>query len=84
MRAQMDPRPQVVLSAYTGYLMCDFAEYHAYVEAVLGRPVYTHEMVAGRFQQRLREAVRVRGDFARAMAAMDAAFPAPPVTAEKE
>ena len=35
-----------VLSAYTGILMCDMAEVHKYIEKLLGRPVWTHELAS--------------------------------------
>lgn len=34
---------KVVISAYTGVLMCDFDDLHKYIEDKLGRPVWTHE-----------------------------------------
>jgi len=37
---------KVVLSAYTGILMCDFNEVHKYIEKLLGRPVWTHELAS--------------------------------------
>lgn len=35
---------RIIVSAYTGYLMCDFPDMHKYIEDKLGRPVWTHEM----------------------------------------
>ena len=32
----------VVISAYTGFLCCEFSKMHEYVEHKLGRPVYSH------------------------------------------
>ena len=40
----MTDRERLVVSAYTGILMCDFGEFQAYVEELLGRPVFPHEM----------------------------------------
>jgi hypothetical protein len=34
----------VVVSAYTGFLICPFEQMHAEIEKRLGRPVWTHEM----------------------------------------
>jgi len=34
----------VIISGYTGYLICPFAALHAEVEKRMGRPVWTHEM----------------------------------------
>jgi nitrate/TMAO reductase-like tetraheme cytochrome c subunit len=33
----------VIISAYTGFLICEFSQMHEAVEKVLGRPVWTHE-----------------------------------------
>jgi hypothetical protein len=33
----------VVISAYTGYMLCPFSAIHEEVEKRLGRPVFTHE-----------------------------------------
>ena len=33
-----------VISAYTGILVGEFHEMHKYIEAKVGRPVFTHEM----------------------------------------
>ena len=54
----MTKREKCVVSAYTGVLMCDFADLHQYIEQheaesrtaeefapqFLGRPVWTHEL----------------------------------------
>ncbi len=31
-------------SAATGHLMCGFSDLHGYIEEIMGRPVFTHEM----------------------------------------
>ena len=33
----------VVITGFTGILACDFSDFHAEVEARLGRPVWTHQ-----------------------------------------
>lgn len=33
-----------VVSAYTGYLIGEFSEMQKYVEIIMGRPVFSHEM----------------------------------------
>jgi hypothetical protein len=33
----------IIISAYTGFLICDFGDMHAEVEKRVGRPVWTHE-----------------------------------------
>lgn len=40
----MTNQEKIIVSAYTGVLMCDFGDVHKYIEEKLGRPVYTHEM----------------------------------------
>ena len=35
---------KVILSAYTGILMCNMSEVHKYIEKLLSRPVWTHEL----------------------------------------
>lgn len=40
----MTKEEKIIVSAYTGCLMCDFADLQAYIEKKLGRPVFTHEM----------------------------------------
>ena len=40
----MTKREKVVVSAYTGVLLCDFADLHEYIEEIMGRPVWTHEL----------------------------------------
>lgn len=37
---------KVVLSAYTGILMCDMSAVHKYIEKLLNRPVWTHELAS--------------------------------------
>lgn len=39
----MTQEERVIVSAYTGVLMCNFPDMHKYVEEKLGRPVFTHE-----------------------------------------
>ena len=37
-------REASIISAYTGILIGTFADMHGYIEEVMQRPVYTHEM----------------------------------------
>ena len=34
----------LLVTAYTGTLFCDFADFHKFAEARLGRTIFTHEM----------------------------------------
>lgn len=51
----------IVVSAYTGFLMCDFNDMHEYIEKKLGRPIYTHELALDLIQDEIHE--KVKPDF---------------------
>lgn len=51
----------IVVSAYTGFLMCDFNDMHEYIEKKLGRPVWTHEFADKSIWDEIRE--KVKPDF---------------------
>lgn len=51
----------IVISAYTGFLMCDFSDMHEYIEKKLGRPIYTHEFALDLIQNEIHE--KVKPDF---------------------
>lgn len=53
----------IVVSAYTGYCICNFADVHEYIEKKLGRPVWTHEFADKNIWEEIRE--KVRPDFVR-------------------
>ena len=40
----MTKREAAIVSSYTGYLIGDIDDWHKYVQEILGRPVYTHEL----------------------------------------
>lgn len=55
----MTQEEKVIVSAYTGFLICDdFSDVHKYIEEVLGRPVWTHEFASEEFQEEIRKAIR--------------------------
>jgi hypothetical protein len=54
----MTKREAIIISAYTGYLLCSFDEVHAYVEEKLGRHVLTHELVSLHVSNEIAEKVR--------------------------
>lgn len=58
---RMTTAEKIVVSAYTGYLMCDFDLMHQYIEKVMGRPVYVHELDSEAFNHELME--KVKPDF---------------------
>lgn len=45
----------VVLTGYTGILMCSFTEFHADVETRLQRPIFTHQFGDDKFAQQIKE-----------------------------
>ena len=51
----MTKREKIVVSAYTGVLMCDFDELHAYIEELMRRPVWTHELADDEIQKQIAE-----------------------------
>lgn len=42
----MTKRESAIISAFTGILAGPFDSFHEYVEEIMGRPVYTHEMAS--------------------------------------
>lgn len=57
----MTYQEKIIVSAYTGYLMCDFKDVHKYIEEKLGRPVYTHELAS--LDVELEIAEKIKPDF---------------------
>lgn len=49
---------KIVVSAYTGILMCDFHDVHKYIEDLLERPVFTHELADKSVQNEIKEKSR--------------------------
>lgn len=43
-----------IIGAFTGYLAGPFSDMHAYVERLMERPVFTHEMASKDFAEELR------------------------------
>jgi hypothetical protein len=44
-----------IVSAFTGYVLGDFAEMQLYADRLLGRPVWTHEFAAKGMEEKMRE-----------------------------
>lgn len=40
----MNKREAAIVTAHTGILLGDFNDFHKYIEQILERPVYTHEL----------------------------------------
>lgn len=54
----MTKHEKIVVSAYTGCMLCDFNDMHAYIEKLLGRPVFTHELATKAVCDEIRERAR--------------------------
>lgn len=50
----MTRREAAIVSAYSGILIGSFVEFHDYVEEIMGRPVYTHEMGTSEVAQEIK------------------------------
>ena len=57
----MTNEERIIVSAYTGYILCNFSKVHEYVEKKLGRPIWTHEFADKKLQEEIRE--KCRDDF---------------------
>lgn len=52
----MTTRESVVLSAYTGFMLSkDFGKIHEYIEEILERPVFTHELANEKVHKEIQE-----------------------------
>lgn len=49
---------RLVISAYTGVLMCDFDIFHEYAQKVLNRTIFSHEFIFDSLEKELKDAVR--------------------------
>lgn len=60
----MTDRERAIVMAYTGYTMLTGTKYkifHEYIEEIMGRPVYTHEMAYKNVSDEIRE--KAKSDF---------------------
>ena len=57
----MTKQEKIIVSAYTGVLMCDFDDMHKYIEEKMQRPVFTHELADEKFFDELK--ARIKSDF---------------------
>ena len=58
---RLTTRQGAIVSAFTGTLACNFVDFHAYVEELLDRPVFTHELASDQTTEEIRE--KARPDF---------------------
>jgi len=49
------PREAAIVSAYTGYMLGSFSEMHKFIEEILDRPVFTHELANKALYDTIRE-----------------------------
>ena len=48
----------IIVSAYTGFMLCEFDDMHKYIEEKLKRPVWTHELADEKVVKEIRKAVK--------------------------
>ena len=51
----MTKKEAAIVGAYTGVLMGGCSDLHKYIEAKMGRPVFTHEMASEQFMDDLKK-----------------------------
>ena len=55
----MTKRESLIISAYTGYMVCkEFSDLHEFIEEIMKRPVFTHELASKEFNAELREKLK--------------------------
>lgn len=54
----MTKHEALVISAYTGCLLCKWDELHCFIEKKLGRPVLTHELASPDVLETLRKKLK--------------------------
>ena len=54
----MTKQERIIVSAYTGVLMCNFDDVHKYIEEKLGRPVFTHELGCDKVEREIKAATK--------------------------
>ena len=48
-------KPGAIIGAYTGVLSGSFSDLHEYIEKIMGRPVFTHELASEKLAQEIKE-----------------------------
>lgn len=55
----MTKKESLIISAYTGFMVCkEFSDMHEFIEQVLERPVFTHEMGSELFLEEIQGALK--------------------------
>ena len=57
----MTRREAAIVTAYTGFLIGEFVDFHEYAERVMGRQIYTHEFAKDYICEELKN--KSRNDF---------------------
>ena len=57
----MTKQEKIIVSTYTGVLMCNFDDVHEYIQKKLGRPVFSHELADKDIQKEIEE--KTKEDF---------------------
>lgn len=50
-----------IITGYTGFLLGDFSDFHAYAEKVMKTPIFTHQFGNETFMSQLKE--KIKPDF---------------------
>lgn len=58
MTPKLTKEQAIIVSGYTGVLICEFADLHEDVEKRMGRPVWTHEFGAEDFTKEVEDLYR--------------------------
>ena len=51
----MNRRESAIVGAFTGFLCGPFDAMHEYIEEIMGRPVFTHEMASKEISEKIKE-----------------------------
>lgn len=55
----MTKKESLIISAYTGFMVCkNFSDMHEFIEQVMERPVFTHEMGSEQFLKEVQERLK--------------------------
>lgn len=55
----MTKKESLIISAYTGFMICkQFSDMHEFIEQVMERPVFTHEMGSEHFLKEVQERLK--------------------------
>ena len=55
---QLSKEQAAIIGAYTGVLCGPFSELHEYIEQILGRPVWTHELADKKTNEKIKAAAK--------------------------